>query len=166
MKRLFIFLLLVALVFIPVKLWADATFTSTTTPKACNVDYCSGGGVAVVDVQNGYTQRVDSVGAALILQKGQKIAFAEGATLNTGTLLVTGGARVSTITFGGPVVSAGSFVLIYDALTATGTQKFDISIGTTKDVNTITIPGGAIFATGVFADSNAADAGITITYDN
>ena len=166
MKRLFIFLLLVALALIPVKLWADAEFTSTVTPKAATLDYVSGGGVAVTDAANGYTQRVDDTGAAYVKQKANAVAFAEGATLNAGTALVSAACRVSSITFGGPVVAAGSYVLIYDAITATGTQKFDISIGTTKGVQTIVIPGGVAFATGVFADSNASDAGITITYDN
>jgi len=167
MKRLFIFLLLVALVFIPVKLWADATYTSTTTPKACTVDYCSSGGVAVVDVQNGYTQRVDSDGAAHVQEKAQTIAISTS-SLTTGELLKTGACRVGTITYGGPTSGSGDYVLIYDALTATGTAKFDISIGTAKTTFSLVIPGGAKFATGIFADGapTAHASVLTITYDD
>ena len=166
MKRLFIFLLLVALVFIPVKLWADATFTSTVTPKSGTLDYISGGGVAITDALTGYVTHVDSDGAASVQEKAQTIAVSSGATLNTGVGLVTGAARVSSIIVSGTASTAKDYVLIYDALTATGTAKFDISIGVAGDTFAVQIPGGAIFSTGVFADANASNFNITVTYDN
>ena len=143
--------------------WADATWTSTVTPKAGRNDYMSGGGVAVTDPTDGYVQQVDSDGAAQTIEKAQTIA--QSTALFGGTALVSSACRVSTITYGGNALAAGAFVLIYDAASATGTAKYDISVGTAKGTEHLVIPGGAIFSTGVFAQSDSAGH-ITITYDN
>ena len=162
MKKLFLTLL--AVMAMAGFVYADATYTSTTNIKGGNADFAVGG---VVDQTNGYTQRIDSEGAAYVQQKAQTLAVST-TSLTVGESLVTGAARVSTITYGGPTANAGDYVLIYDALTATGTAKFDISIGTTKSTVTINIPGGAIFATGIFADGagTAHSSVLTVTYDN
>lgn len=158
--------ILLALLLVPAVVWADATATSTLTPKAGTQDFISGGAVAVTDQTNGYTARVDSAGALSVMEYPKTIAQATGKTLNSGTALVGSACRVSNIIVSGAATAAGQYVLLYDAASATGTAKFDISVGTAKGTIDITIPGGATFSTGVFADSSANPIHVTITYDN
>jgi len=164
---LFVVLVLAGLFLLPTVIFAaDSTYTSTATGKGGNIDYSSGGTIAVTDQLGGYTQHVDTTGAALVREKGKTIAQANGATLDTGTAMVSSACRVSSITVSGPTSSAADTVLIYDAASATGTAKFDVTIGTTGETIHLDFPGGAIFSTGVFADASANDLWITITYDN
>jgi len=169
MKKLLTFCLLVALMMIPASVWADAEFTSTLTGKACTADYCSGGTVGVSDIGNGYSQRVDDTGAAYVKEKAKAIANTLSGAMGVGVSLVAAPARVSNIIVSGAATTALDFVLIYDALTATGTAKFDISLGTAGETVNIVIPGGASFATGVYAiagtGSTAAPV-VTVLYDN
>lgn len=82
------------------------------------------------------------------------VAVASGATLNTGTALVTGQCNVQSITVSG-LATAKEYVLVYDAITATGTAKYDITVGTAYD--TVHLPlHDAEFGTGVFVDGVTA----------
>jgi hypothetical protein len=76
------------------------------------------------------------------------IAVASGATLNTGTALVTGACNVQSITVS-QAVTAGDYLLIYDAASATGTPKYDIEMGTSETKHLVF--NDAEFGTGVFA---------------
>jgi len=165
MKRIFILSLLVIFGCTGL-LFAAAVETTTATARTASV---SASGieqvVAVADGASGYTQNIDVRGSASVREYPKQIASSTGLTLNTGVALVTGACYVASISMSG-ITTAGDYVLIYDALSATGTPKFEISAGTAKDTTNIVIPGGAIFATGVFADSNANVVFCSIAYDN
>lgn len=167
MKRLFFALLVVALTAGTV--WADATATSTLTPKSAKLDFLSGGAVAVTDQTSGYTQKIDSAGAASVMEYPKTIANTLSGGMDAGVALVSSACRVSNIIVSGEHGTAEDYILIYDAASATGTAKFDISIGTAGETVSIVIPGGATFSTGVFAvagDAGSAPLTVTICYDN
>jgi len=160
-------LLLVAICF---AVYADGTATSTLTPKSGKLDFMSGGAVAVTDQTNGYTQRVDSAGAASVM------AYPVTATRKTNTQVyaysgggvaaVSGACRLYGLVYGGPLSSAGDYLLVYDAASATGTPVFDVSIGTAKDTKSLIVPNGVTFSTGVFAVSyGGAGIELTVLYD-
>lgn len=91
------------------------------------------------------------------------VVAATGSTLNTGTQLVTGQCNLQSITVSGFDTTAGDYVLIYDGTDATGTAKFDVTIGTAK--GTVSIPlHDTEFGTGVFAASNSDTVHISIEY--
>lgn len=165
MKKLFSILFAILLGFVLVgSVFADATYTTTNNGKSANIDYSYG---AVIDQTNGYTQHVDSEGAAYVQEKVQTSAVATGATLDSGTAMVSTACRVSGILYGGTSATAGDYVLIYDAASATGTPVFDVSVGTAKSTVPVIIPGGVKFSTGVFADSNdSSGTALTILYDD
>ena len=82
-------------------------------------------------------------------------AQASGASLRTGTALVTGHCFGKTLIVSQSNVAttqaATNYLLIYDAASATGTPKLDISVGTAY--LTIPVPLDDLeFGTGVFAD--------------
>jgi hypothetical protein len=143
--------------------FADATTTSTITPKAGKIDF--GAATGTFDPVQGYGQRVDSNGSAKVMEKSKTITSSTGVTLNTGQIFYTGACRVNSVVVGGVGTSAGDYVLIYDALTATGTPVLEVSVGTAKDTVQVNIPGGADFATGIFVDSNAAAVHCAVAYD-
>lgn len=144
--------------------FADATYTSTNNGKSTNVDYAFG---AIVDQTNGYTQHVDSEGAAYVQEKVNEVVEMIGTNdTYAGTTVKSGACRLKSITFGGPTAAAGDYLLVYDATSATGTPKFDVSVGTAKDTNTVVIPGGVKMATGIFAKSTTSTGVATITYDD
>ena len=144
--------------------FADATSTSTQNSRTASYDKANQI-VGVADLTYGYTQRVDSKGAALVMEKSSTISASTGGTLNTGTALYTGACRVKSVTVSGFGTAAGDYVLIYDAASATGTAKIEVTVGTAKDTNTIVIPGGADFSTGIFADSNSNNVHVSVSYD-
>ena len=169
MKRLF--LVLLAVVLMAGNVWADATATSTLTPKSGKLDFMSGGAVAVTDQTNGHTLHVDSAGAASVMEYPKTIATGTAAEVYTGAgggkAMVSSACRVSSITYGSANSAAGDYLLVYDAASVTGTPKFDLSIGTAQSTEHFVIPGGATFSTGVYAiayGTNGINA--TITYDN
>lgn len=91
------------------------------------------------------------------------VATAYGATLDAGTQLITGQCNLQSITVSGATMLAGSYVNLYDGTDATGTHKFDITVGTAY--NTITIPlHDAEFGTGVFANSSNNNVFISVEY--
>lgn len=146
--------------------YADATYTSTTNIKGGNADYGYG---ATVDQTNGYTQHIDSEGAGYVQEKASEVVEAiDSNDLNVGTLVKSGACRLNTIIVGGPTGAAGDYVLVYDALTATGTPKFDISVGTAKNTIVVNIPGGVKMATGIFIEQGGTAASLvaTVAYDD
>jgi len=166
-KLTFIILCLVVIAFAsPALVLADATETDTRQAKrgggSQGINYM----VTPADASKGYTQHIDSAGAASVMEYPKTIVASTGSTLNAGVALVSSACRVSTITISGTATSAGAWVKIYDAASATGTPKIEISLGTAKDTRTITIPGGATFSTGVFADSSENLVHLSVTYDN
>lgn len=146
--------------------FADATYTSTQNIKGGNADYGVG---ALVDQTNGYTNHVDSEGAAYVQEKVNEVVEAiDSNDLNVGTLVKSGACRLKSIIVGGPTGAAGDYVLVYDALTATGTPKFDVSVGTAKDTIVVNIPGGVKMATGIFIEQGGTAATLvaTVAYDD
>ena len=115
------------------------------------------------DLSSGNTAEIDSDGNVYTRSGSATVVSSTGATLNTGTAIVGAACNVESITISGVGTSAGDYVLIYDALTATGTPKFEITAATAKE--TLTIPTyGAAFATSVFADSNADNVFLSVVY--
>ena len=114
--------------------------------------------VAIADSSSGAVAEVSSTSGALNVA-----GRAQAVTLQVGDgLLYTGACRIQTLVFSG--VTAADYVQIFDALTATGTPKFDIKMGTAS--NTIVVNcAGAPFATGIYADANAATGVTTAVYD-
>ncbi len=142
--------------------YADATYTSTTNAKGGNADYGYG---AAVDQTNGYTQHIDSEGAGYVQEKVSEVV--EGIDSNdlySGLTVKSGASRLNTIVFGGPSSVAGDFLLVYDNTSATGTPKFDVSVGTAKSTVVLSIPGGVKMATGIFAKVNGASSGSVATF--
>lgn len=82
------------------------------------------------------------------------VARASGDTLIDGTLLVTGQCNVQSITIS-QADTANDYVLVYDALTATGTPKFDLSCGTARETIQLLL-NDAEFTTGVFVDGTVS----------
>jgi hypothetical protein len=148
--------------------FAAAVETTTASARVAGV---STGGVeqvvAVADGASGYTQNIDVRGSASVREYPKQIASVTGLDLSGGkAALVSGECYISGIVVSGPAAAAGDYVLIYDALTVTGTAKFDVSIGTAKNTIPISIPGGAKFTTGVSAQSNSTAVHLTVIYDN
>jgi len=169
MRRSFIFVLsLLVLLYCASFAFAAAVKSTTATARTASV---SSSGVeqvvAVADGASGYTQNIDVRGSSSVREYPKQIVSVTGKTLNDGAAaLVSGECYISGIIVSGTSVTAGDYVLIYDALTVTGTAKFDISVGTAKNTIPISIPGGVKFATGVSADSSADAIHLTLIYDN
>ena len=142
--------------------FADATPTTTLTPKSGKLDFMSGGAVAVTDQDSGYTQQVTSEGAAFITALPNEKATVTG----TDAAAVSNACRVTGVYCSGTSTVAGSAALIYDAASATGDPVFECTVGTAKETNSIVIPQGVQFDTGVYVSQSANDMTVTITYDD
>jgi hypothetical protein len=164
MKKLFLVLLLV--LGLVGYVYADTLVTSATKARAAALDKGIQQVVAVGDVSDGYSAEVSSAGALSVMEYPKTVAASTGGTLNTGTALVGSACRVYSITCSGFSTAAGGYVLIYDAAAASGTPVFECTAGTAKETVNISVPGGAIFSTGVFADSNTDNSHISITYED
>lgn len=116
------------------------------------------------DLSSGNTAEVDSDGD-LRVSEVSTIAVSSGVTLNTGVALVSTACKVQGITISGASSTVLDSILIYDAASATGTPKYDISIGTAGETVSLNTH-GATFSTGVFADASASNMHITIEYNN
>ena len=160
-----LFLVIAALALLGGVAFADATATSTVNGRVATQEKGINQVVAVGDASNGYTQNVDSRGVASVGEYPKTIEASTGPTLDAGVALVSSATRVSTVTCSGFGTAAGDYVLIYDAASATGTPKLECTVGTAKDTNSIVIPGGATFSTGVFADSNSGLVHVAVTHD-
>jgi len=114
--------------------------------------------IAIGDGSSGYLAEVSSGSGALNIAKRT-----QAVTSQVGDALVYSGAcRPQTLTVS--VDRAGDYVLIYDALTATGTAKFDIKVGTANSALSIDL-GGAPFATGIYVDAYSNQTATTVVYD-
>jgi hypothetical protein len=114
--------------------------------------------IAIGDGSSGYLAEVSSGSGAL-----NTAGRAQAVTSQTGDALVyTGACRVQSIQV--RVVNAADYILVYDALTATGTPKFDITVATANDSQGIYV-GGAPFATGIYVDAGNTTVFSSITYD-
>lgn len=169
-KYIILALCLLLTVVVAGKLWADATYTSTVNAKSTTADYATELS-AITDQTNGYTQRVDSEGAAYVMEKVKEIDVSESGEVGTGWAVTSSAARLHQVIVSGDETAAGCTVLIYDAASATGTAKLDITLGTAKETKIITIPGGAKFSTGIYVKAPAttntnALANVTVIYDN
>ncbi len=91
------------------------------------------------------------------------IAVSSGDPLNAGAALVTGQSNVQSITVSGPELAAGDYILVYDAASATGTPKADITVGTAKGTIVVNL-NDANFGTGVFATASTRTAHIAVEY--
>lgn len=160
MKKLLFSLFL--LFTVPSIVFADATPTSTLNPKSAKLDYMSGGAVAVTDQSTGYTQRVYSEGAALVQEYPKEVTTVSGKD----AAAVSSACRVYGIICASTLSSAGDKVDIYDAASATGTPKFECSMGTAKETVVISIPAGTDFDTGVYVDQSADNVLVSVIYDN
>jgi len=152
-RRIFIISLLV--IAIPAICFAAAD-QSRAAAVGGNVDQI----VAIGDASSGYLAEVNSTTGAILVT-----GAARAVTSQTDDALVyTGVCKVQVIQVRG--IAAGDQVLVYDAVTATGTPKFDIPIGTVNDSQCINV-GGASFATGIYVDHRAAGAKIfsSVVYD-
>ena len=156
MKKIFILSLLVifALSFVS---FADAATKARTASVAQGLQ----GAYGIADLSSGDSAEVDSDGRLAVANTVNSTAVSLGATSNA---VITGACTVKGFITKG--VSAGDYALVYDALTVTGSPKFDIYVGTAADTKVVTLPeGGVAFATGVTIASTDADVVTTVIYN-
>ena len=160
MKKIFILSLLVifALSFTS---FANAATKARTASVAQGLQ----GVYGVADLSSGDSLEVDSTGSAYVRPLPvSTVVSSTGITLNSGTALITGEANIESITVSGFGTAAGDYVLLYDALSATGTPKWEATAGTAKGTYTIDTKGAAV-TTGLFADSNADQIHVSVSYN-
>lgn len=157
-KLLIALLLVVGMVSVA---FADATVTTATKARLATQDKDVQGAYAIGDISSGYTQEVDSRGSASVLEYPKSVATVSGVD----GAAVGSACRVVAINVAAPLASAGDYVNIYDAASATGTPKLEISLGTAKDSKSIVIPGGITFSTGVYVEQSADNALVSVIYD-
>ena len=160
MKKLSaLFLVVLAVIFS-----ASVAFAGSADARTANYGQGISGVQGLGDLSSGNTVEVDSSGNLYTRSGTATVTSSTGATLLAGTALITGTGNIQAIVVSGPAAAAGDYALFYDALTATGTPKWDIPIGTAK--NTIYIDGkGAALATGLFAQSSDNDVFVTVVYN-
>jgi len=151
MKRLFFLSLLVVLAMVGPVFAADNSHAAAVGGK---IDMS----VAIADASSGYTAEVSSTSGALnVAGRAQAVTsqFGDGH-------MYTGAARIQTICVEGP--TAGDYAEIYDAITATGTAKFDPRIAANTSSQCYDV-GGAPFATGIYINATDGDVLTTVVYD-
>jgi hypothetical protein len=113
--------------------------------------------VGLGDLSSGDTAEVNSVGGVATTRKAVAVTSQVG-----DALVYTGACYVQGITFYG--VTAGDRLAVYDALSATGTAKFDPAVA--ANTSTVTVDCfGAPFTTGIYVDASAATINSTVIYD-
>ena len=152
-RRIFIISLLV--IAIPAICFAAAD-QSRAAAVGGNVDQI----VAIGDASSGYLAEVNSETGAVSVTRSARAVTSQ----TEDALVYTGACKVQLIQVRG--IAAGDLVLVYDALSASGTPKFDIAIAVANDSKCINV-GGASFATGIYVDHTAAGAKIfsSVVYD-
>jgi len=155
--------MLLAVFFVaPTVVFADATITAARNVRTAGSDQGFTSTSAVAGARTGKVWEIDNRGAGSVFQYPQTIGNANGID----TLIRTGAARVTSITIGGDGSAAGDKVDFYDALTATGDVKIEVSIAVAQETVHVSIPGGLQFSTGIFADlSDGAALNVTVGYD-
>jgi hypothetical protein len=119
----------------------------------------SGGVVGIGDLSSGDTAEVDSDGNLLVKEYVNKKITISGDR----SAIISGAFTLMGVVVKG--VTAGDYMLIYDALTATGNPVLDIYVGTATDTKVVTLPAGGIpFTTGLSTDSTDDDVIATAIY--
>lgn len=156
-RRIFINIilaLLLCLVLIAPALAADKA-------RAVGRDSGIGEVVALGDASSGNLVEVDNDGSLQTREFAKTVvsAIADSALVSTA-------AKVYNVIFNG--TTAGDRVDIYDAASATGTPKFEIDTPVAGTTTQISIPGGATFSTGIYADVTVSGgtALVTVVYDS
>ena len=112
------------------------------------------------DLSTGNTAEIDA-GGNLMAKEYTKSIVSGYADINA----VAEACKVySIILTGDASASAGDSLIIYDALTATGTPKFEARITAAGGSSQIAIPGGVTFDTGVYVDITDGNDYFTIVY--
>ena len=153
MKKIFMFTLLIifALSFTP---FAFAATKARTASVAQGLQ----GAFGIADLSSGDSLEVDSDGSASVKEYPKTASYERG----DATAKITGACTVYGLIVSG--VSAGDYLWVYDALTATGLPVLDIYVGTAADTKVVSIPGGMTFSTGVSYDAIDEDVVSTIVY--
>lgn len=113
--------------------------------------------VGLGDLSSGDTAEVNSVGGVATTRKAVAVTSQVG-----DALVYTGACYVQGINFYG--VTAGDRLAVYDALSATGTAKFDPAVA--ANTSSVTVDCfGAPFTTGIYVDASAATMFSTVIYD-
>lgn len=155
MKKIFMFTLLIifALSFTS---FADAATKARVASVAQGISQVDG----IADLSSGDSLEIDSDGSASVKEYPKTVAVSRGDS----AAKVSGACTLYGLVVSG--VSAGDYAYIYDALTVTGTPKFDIYVGTAADSTVVTLPaGGVSFATGVSIDATDDDVVTSVIYD-
>jgi hypothetical protein len=151
MRNRLLISLLVLLAIPAICLAADSSRAAAVSGKIDQI-------VAIGDGSSGYLAEISSSSGALnVSQRAQAVSMEIG-----DGLVYTGACRIISITVSG--ASTGDYAAVYDAITATGTPKFDPSIA----ANTSSFYqncGGAPFATGIYVKATDDDVYTSIVYD-
>ena len=117
--------------------------------------------VALIDSE-GDSADISDKGAVAVSQEGSTTL---GDALGGDQLVYTGACTVySTMIYGLSGSSAKDYALVYDALTATGSAVFDISIGVSGDTNQLRF-NGVPFSTGIYVDVIDDGVHVWVEYD-
>lgn len=161
-KRVILFAVLVALLIAPQLVRSEAIQTSARNARTGSISNGINQVVGIGELRGGDTWEIQNTGAGLTREYPLTIATVQGTDADA-----TGAAaRVHFVNVAGSTMAAGEYVNIYDAASATGTPKLEISIGTAKESRSVVIPGGLTFSTGVFVDQSANNMLVTIGYEN
>jgi hypothetical protein len=158
-KMFFVLLLLVVAGFM-----CSPAFAATkahTINTASNVDSA----VAIGDVSSGDTAEVDGDGNLAVENSASTIVREVG----DGDAIVSGAFTLKGLYVTG--ITAGDYILVYDALTKTGDPVLDVYVGTAKSTVAVTLPsGGVSFSTGLSIDAvattNEDNVTTTIIYES
>lgn len=152
-RRLFVLcLLILSLIAMP----AFAATNARTATIANGINQV----VGVADLSTGNTQEVDTDGSAQVQGEPLSYSFERGDS----DAELSGACVIHGLVVQAP--TAGDYVLVYDALTATGDPVFDIKIGVNDSIETVSLPqGGVTFSTGVTLDATDDDVTTTLIYE-
>ena len=115
--------------------------------------------VGIADGSSGYMLEINSnTGSAHVVEHAQAIGVANFAD----TLIYTGACRLISVSLTG--ATAGDYAQIYDAVTATGTPKFDPRLAANTSSLTFNY-GGAPFSTGIYVDVIDSELFVSVVYD-
>lgn len=146
------------------------TVDAATKARTASYDKGIMGVQGLGDLSTGNTVEVDDDGNLQVEindAERQTIYAATGNTATGGVAVVSAASNVTMLTISGSATSAGDYVLLYDAASATGTPKLEATIAVTGETYSITIPGGANFDTGIWmvTKDNAVHASVAYNLD-
>jgi len=164
-KKLIFVIFLIMLLAVPAFVFGDATVTTGRNIRTAGSDQGFSQTTAIGGARSGKVLEIDNRGSASVFEYPKTVTSIVGSEMSAGKLVHTGAARLTSITVSGLTTSAADYVLVYDALSATGTPKFEVSIAVTGETYHINIPGGAQFSTGIFVVGIDTEVFATVTYD-